>query len=198
MWSDLLRKIEESIHRARCHFVQQEDEALLQQCLENFESFVDSEGFQFWWTACGVIALTILFGHYLWVQGRMTLRHLALFPNPGTILMSIIAIITIPSGLYAAYFFILEATEISYIYILAALPFIVLYISIIFNANYRILAETSAERRLKMNILLFAQLAIILAATTLMVTSPVGFFVGSFLIYISLRLRAYIHERWGI
>lgn len=197
MWSDIIRKIEESIHRARCHFGQQEDEALFQQCVESFESFYDSEGFRFWGTTCGVIVLTILVGNYLWVQGTMTLRHLALFRNTGTILMSIIAIITIPSGLYAAYF-ILEETEISYVYILAALPFIILYTLIIYNSNSSLLEETSPERRLKINTLLFSQLAIILAATTLIVTSVFGLFVGPILIYISLRLRAHIHERWGI
>ena len=197
MWSDIIRKIQESIHRARCQFAQQEDEALFQQCLESFESFVDSEGFQFWWTALGGIVLIILVGNYLWVQGTMTLRHLALFRNTGTILMSIIAIITIPSGLYAAYF-ILEKTEISYMYILATLPFIMLYTLILYNSNSSLLEETSPERRLKINTLLFAQLAIILAATTLIVTSEVGLFVGLILIYISPRLRAHIHERWGI
>ena len=197
MWSDIIRKIQESIHRAQCQFAQQEDEALFQQCLESFESFVDSEGFQFWLTALGGIGLIIFVGNHLWVQGTMTMRHLALFRNTGTILMSIIAIITIPSGLYAAYF-ILEKTEISYMYILALLPFIMLYTLFLYNSNSSLLEETSPERRLKLNTLLFAQLAIILAATTLIVTSVVGLFVGPILIYISLRLRAQIHKRWGI
>lgn len=198
MLLELLKTIEASVHKVLCE-LDFEGQAQLQPCLESFESFFDSSGYEFWMTALGGIGLIILVGNYLWIQGVLTLRHLALFGRPGILLISIIAIVTISSWLYAmnamAPFVDFETLSII---ILVSAPFIVLYISIIFNANYRTLAETSAERRLKMNILLFTQLAIVLAATTLMVTSTVGFFVGSFLICISPQLRAQIHKRWSI
>ena len=113
--------------------------------------------------------------------------------------MSIIAIVTISSWLYAMN---LSAPFVDFatlsIILLVSAPLIVLYISIIFNANYRILAETSAERRLKMNILLFAQLAIVLIAAALMGTTLEIGAVGMVLIYISPLLRAQIHKRWSI
>lgn len=199
MLFELLKTIEASVHKALCEH-DFKGQAQLQQCLENFVPFFRSnEVYDTWAPVAGSIIWVSYVGYHLWIQGVLTLRHLALFGRPGILLISIIAIVTISSWLYA-----MNATspfvdfETLSIIILVSAPFIVLYISNIFNANYRILAETSAERRFKMNILLFAQLAIILAATTLMVTSLIGIFVGLFLIIISPRLRAQIHERWGI
>ena len=193
---DLLEMIEASVHRVWCE-LEFEGQAQLQPCLESFVSFFSTEVFDTWAPVAGWIFLVSYVGYHLWIQGVLTLRHLALFGRPGILLISIIAIVTIPSWVYVMNTPFLDFATLSIILLVSA-PLIVLYISIIFNANYRILAETSAERRFKMNILLFAQLAIVLIAAALIRTTLEIGVVGMILIFISPLLRAQIHKRWSV
>ena len=198
MWSEIFKTIEAKSHTVWCE-LQFEGQAALQPCLESFESFFSSEVFNTWAPVVGYIFGVSYVGYHIWVQGVLTLRHLALFGRPGKLLISIIAIVTISSWLYAMNLMrSWLGFELLPEILLLSVPLIVLYISIIFNANYRILAETSAERRLKMNILLFAQLAIVLIAAALMSTTAEMGAVGIFLIYFSPHLRAEFHKRWSI